>query len=41
MPALLFDIHGNHPALEAVVEDARNHGADRSLLGRVREPGRR
>jgi diadenosine tetraphosphatase ApaH/serine/threonine PP2A family protein phosphatase len=33
MLALLFDIHGNLPALEAVVGDARSRGADRWLLG--------
>jgi predicted phosphodiesterase len=31
--ALLYDIHGNLPALEAVLEDARGAGADRWLLG--------
>jgi hypothetical protein len=29
MLALLFDIHGNLPALEAVLEDARAAGASR------------
>jgi len=33
MLALLFDIHGNLPALEAVLSDARDAGADRYLLG--------
>jgi diadenosine tetraphosphatase ApaH/serine/threonine PP2A family protein phosphatase len=33
MLALLFDIHGNLPALDAVLEDARARGADRWLLG--------
>jgi predicted phosphodiesterase len=33
MLALLFDIHGNLPALEAVLDDAREAGADRYLLG--------
>ena len=33
MLALLFDIHGNLPALEAVLDDARGRGADRWLLG--------
>jgi hypothetical protein len=33
MLALLFDIHGNLPALEAVLEDARAAGASRQLLG--------
>jgi diadenosine tetraphosphatase ApaH/serine/threonine PP2A family protein phosphatase len=31
--ALLYDVHGNLPALEAVVEDAERVGADRFLLG--------
>jgi predicted phosphodiesterase len=31
--ALLYDIHGNLPALEAVLEDAREEGAERYLLG--------
>jgi predicted phosphodiesterase len=31
--AALYDIHGNVPALEAVLEDARDAGADRWLLG--------
>jgi diadenosine tetraphosphatase ApaH/serine/threonine PP2A family protein phosphatase len=33
MLALLFDIHGNLPALEAVLDDARAVGARRYLLG--------
>ena len=33
MLALLYDVHGNLPALEAVVEDAERVGADRFLLG--------
>jgi diadenosine tetraphosphatase ApaH/serine/threonine PP2A family protein phosphatase len=33
MLALLYDIHGNLPALEAVLGDARARGADRWLLG--------
>jgi predicted phosphodiesterase len=33
MLAILFDIHGNRPALEAVLADARERGADRYLLG--------
>jgi diadenosine tetraphosphatase ApaH/serine/threonine PP2A family protein phosphatase len=33
MIALLFDIHGNLPALDAVLEDARAQGTDRWLLG--------
>jgi predicted phosphodiesterase len=31
--AVLYDIHGNLPALEAVVEDARAAGAERFVLG--------
>jgi diadenosine tetraphosphatase ApaH/serine/threonine PP2A family protein phosphatase len=33
MLALLYDVHGNLPALEAVLADARSAGADRFLLG--------
>jgi diadenosine tetraphosphatase ApaH/serine/threonine PP2A family protein phosphatase len=33
MLALLFDIHGNLPALEAVLDDARAAGARRYVLG--------
>ncbi len=33
MLALLYDVHGNLPALEAVVADARAQGADHWLLG--------
>jgi predicted phosphodiesterase len=33
MLALLYDVHGNLPALEAVLEDAHRAGADRWLLG--------
>ena len=33
MLAALYDIHGNLPALEAVLEDAKGAGADRWLLG--------
>lgn len=33
MLALLFDIHGNLPALDAVLQDARAQGADGWLLG--------
>jgi diadenosine tetraphosphatase ApaH/serine/threonine PP2A family protein phosphatase len=33
MLALLFDIHGNLPALEAVLDDARHQGVGRWLLG--------
>jgi diadenosine tetraphosphatase ApaH/serine/threonine PP2A family protein phosphatase len=31
--AVLYDVHGNLPALDAVLEDARLHGAERHLLG--------
>ncbi len=31
--ALLYDVHGNLPALEAVVADARGQGAQRFVLG--------
>jgi predicted phosphodiesterase len=31
--ALLYDVHGNLPALEAVLADARRSGADRFVLG--------
>jgi predicted phosphodiesterase len=31
--ALLYDVHGNLPALEAVLADARGAGAERWLLG--------
>jgi putative phosphoesterase len=33
MLALLHDVHGNLPALEAVLADARSAGADRFVLG--------
>jgi predicted phosphodiesterase len=33
MLALLYDIHGNLPALEAVLDDAGRRGAERWLLG--------
>ncbi|MFL5843656.1 MAG: metallophosphoesterase family protein [Solirubrobacteraceae bacterium] len=33
MLALIYDVHGNLPALEAVIADARAAGADRWLLG--------
>ncbi len=33
MLAILYDIHGNRPALEAVLDDARAAGADAFLLG--------
>ena len=31
--ALLYDIHGNLPALEAVIQDATTVGAEAYLLG--------
>jgi predicted phosphodiesterase len=31
--ALLYDVHGNLPALQAVLDDARRQGADRWILG--------
>lgn len=33
MRALLYDLHGNLPALEAVLADARAEGAERFVLG--------
>jgi predicted phosphodiesterase len=33
MLALIYDVHGNLPALEAVLADAREQGADRYLIG--------
>jgi predicted phosphodiesterase len=33
MLAILYDIHGNRPALEAVLADARERGAQRFVLG--------
>src|SRR4051794_28979579 len=33
MLALIYDVHGNLPALEAVLADAEQQGADRWLLG--------
>ena len=33
MRALIYDVHGNLPALEAVLEDARGAGAETVLLG--------
>ena len=33
MIAVLYDVHGNLPALEAVLEDAQGVGADRFFLG--------
>ena len=33
MLGVLYDVHGNLPALEAVLEDAADAGADRWLLG--------
>jgi len=31
--ALLYDVHGNLPALDAVIADARERGAERHLVG--------
>ena len=33
MPALLYDVHGNQPALEAVLDDAHGPSAGRYVLG--------
>jgi hypothetical protein len=33
MLALLYDVHGNLPALEAVLADAEEAGAERFVLG--------
>ena len=33
MVAVLYDVHGNLPALEAVLDDARSRGARRFVLG--------
>jgi predicted phosphodiesterase len=33
MLACLYDVHGNLPALRAVLDDARSHGATRWMLG--------
>jgi predicted phosphodiesterase len=33
MLALIYDVHGNLPALEAVLADAREQGAERYLIG--------
>ena len=33
MLALLYDVHGNLPALDAVIADARERGAERYLVG--------
>ena len=33
MLALIYDIHGNLPALEAVLDDAERRGATRWLVG--------
>src|SRR3954451_802200 len=33
MLALLYDVHGNLPALETVLDDARSCGASRFVLG--------
>ena len=35
--ALLYDVHGNLPALQAVLADAWDAGADRFLLGSAAE----
>ncbi|MGH7731203.1 MAG: metallophosphoesterase family protein [Candidatus Eiseniibacteriota bacterium] len=35
----LFDIHGNLPALEAVLDDARRAGVDRIVVGGDVVPG--
>ena len=37
--AALYDIHGNLPALEAVLEDATRAGADRVVVGGDVVPG--
>ena len=37
--AALYDIHGNLPALEAVLEDVRNTGVDRIVVGGDVIPG--
>src|SRR5437660_3468537 len=37
--AVLYDIHGNLPALEAVLEDVARAGADRIVVGRDVVPG--
>ena len=31
--AVLADVHGNMPALEAVIEDIESHGVDEVLVG--------
>src|SRR3954463_10663345 len=33
MVAILYDIHGNRPALDAVLDHARGQGAERFVLG--------
>jgi putative phosphoesterase len=37
--AAIYDIHGNLPALEAVLEDLRTHGVDEVLVGGDVVPG--
>jgi Icc-related predicted phosphoesterase len=37
--AAIYDIHGNVPALEAVLEDIREAGADRVVVGGDVVPG--
>ena len=37
--AALYDIHGNLPALEAVLEDVARAGADRIVIGGDVVPG--
>src|ERR1043166_5314319 len=37
--AALYDIHGNLPALEAVIEDVRREGVDRIVIGGDVIPG--
>jgi predicted phosphodiesterase len=37
--AALYDIHGNLPALEAVLSDVRNSGVDRVVIGGDVLPG--
>jgi predicted phosphodiesterase len=37
--AAIYDIHGNLPALEAVLQDIRQAGADRVVVGGERVPG--
>ena len=37
--AAIYDIHGNLPALEAVLEDIRHAGVDRIVVGGDIVPG--